>query len=413
MKPSFSFLLFVGAFLLVIACNPEEVNIDNPPNLRVLSADEQALIQTSNDFTFDLFKTIHQNQADENIFISPLSIDIALTMTVNGASEDTKSVMKETLGLENLNDEQANEAIKELTALLLDMDKKVALSVANSIWYRNIFTLKNGFSELIQSYYDGTIEGLNFDSPTAKDDINQWVENKTQGKIKDLISQIKASDVMFLVNAIYFKADWQQQFDKDQTRESMFTLENGSQVPVQMMFTEEAEVSRYKHSLFQLVEIPYGNGQFNMVILLPNEGKTTQDVMNALNGEDLSEWIAQADSITPELYLPRFKMEFKMNLKDPLTEMGMGLPFTEDAEFHNFFNENIGEKLFIDRVIHQSFIEVNEEGSEAAAATAVVIGLESANLDNIVRVDHPFVFLIRENHTGAILFAGKMMEPEE
>ena len=405
-------LFFLLIISLLTACNSEEVNVDNPPNLRALSGDEQELIQTSNNFTFDLFKAIYQTQSDENIFISPLSVDIALAMTVNGASGDTKEVMKQTLGLENLSDEAANEAVKKLTELLLGMDRKVTLSIANSIWYQDAFTLKDGFSDLIQTYYDGTIESLNFDDPGAKDIINQWVEGKTQGKIKDLISQIKDSDVMFLVNAIYFKADWQQQFDKEQTRESMFTLENGTQVPVQMMFTEEAKVSRYKHTVFQLVEIPYGNGQFNMMVLLPNEGKTTGDVMNVLNGAQLEEWIAQADTLTPKLYLPKFKMEFKMNLKEPLTDMGMGLPFTEKAEFHEFFNEDVGEKLFIDRVIHQSLIEVNEEGTEAAAATAVGIGLVSIDLDKLIRIDRPFVFLIRENHTGAVLFAGKMMHPE-
>jgi serpin B len=149
-----------------------------------------------------------------------------------------------------------------------------------------------------------------------------------------------------------------------------------------------------------------------MIVLLPNEDKTTQNVMNVLNGAQLEEWIAQADTLTPKLYLPKFKMEFKMNLKEPLTDMGMELPFTEEAEFSEFFNEDVGEKLFIDRVMHQSFIEVNEEGTEAAAATAVGIGLVSIDLDKLIRIDRPFVFLIRENHTGAVLFAGKMMHPE-
>ncbi len=405
-----TYIIF-ACHILFFACNSEEVSTENPPNLRVLSADEKTLIQTSNDFSFDLFKAIHQAQGEENIFISPLSVDIALAMTLNGASGDTKTVMQQTLGVETLNVDEANKAVKDLTSLLLDMDKKVALSIANSIWFHDVFTLKNGFADMVETYYDGTIEGLNFDDPGTKDIINQWVAGKTQDKIQNLISQIKDSDVMMLVNAIYFKAAWQYEFDKDQTREASFTLENGNEVNVSMMFTEEAKVSRFKHELFQLVEIPYGNGQFNMVILLPNEGKSTRNVMEVLNNQNLKGWLAEADTLTPELYLPKFKMKFKMNLKEPLTDMGMGLPFSEEAEFHGFFNENVGHKLFMDRVIHQSFIEVSEEGTEAAAATAVAIGLESINLDNIIRIDRPFIFLIRENHTGAVLFAGKMMNP--
>lgn len=404
-------------FMLLTRCTEEKVGMDNSPNLRTLSAEEQELVQTSNTFTFDLFKTVNEAEGDQNVFISPLSVDIALHMTVNGATGETKEVMKQTLGVEHLTDEEVNTAARDLTNLLLQMDKKVALSTANSIWYDNQLNLQSGFSQLIENYYSGKIAGLNFDDPATKDIINGWVEDKTKGKIKDLIESVDDASVMFLVNAIYFKADWMYQFEKSQTKEDQFTMENGNQVPVQMMFSKGVKLRYHANETLQLLEIPYGNGQFNMVMLLPNHQYTTQDVINALTAQDLKNWIDQADTLTPQLYMPKFTMKFKIdNMKDVLSKMGMGLPFTDEAEFNGFFQESVGKNLAINKVIHQSFIEVHEEGSEAAAATAV----EIVNRTSIgggstmtIRIDHPFVFLICEKHSEAVLFAGKMMNPTQ
>lgn len=214
---------------------------------------------------------------------------------------------------------------------------------------------------------------------------------------------------MFLVNAVYFKADWKYQFDKSQTKEDAFTLEDGSQVPVQMMFSKGVKLKHYMDDTFQLLDLPYGNGQFNMAILLPAAGKTTADIMPMLSFQNLQSWLDKAGTLTPQLFLPKFTMKFKMDLKDPLIDMGMQLPFTSAAEFPGFFEEEA--PCSIDRVIHQSFIEVNEEGAEAAAATAVSIELTSVNTGNTIRIDRPFVFFIHEKHSGTILFAGRLMNP--
>lgn len=406
------FALFVS-LLFTQCCEDPMGGQKTQPDLRPISGSAETLVETSNSFAVDLFRSIHQEKSEENIFISPLSVDIALHMTVNGATGETKEVMKETLGVANLSDEEVNEAAKLLMEQLLSMDQDVALAIANSIWFRDEYTLQSGFDQLIQDSYDGRIEGLNFNNPEAKSTINQWVEGQTQGKIKNLISQIKDSDVMFLINAIYFKANWQYQFDPAKTREASFYLMNETAVPVPMMSNEGAKVNYNYEDELQVVELPYGNGQFSMIVLLPQGGNTVADLINNLTTEQFNNWLQQTDTLTTHLMMPKFKTEFKLNLSDVLKGMGMELPFTADANFGEFFNKIPGEKLYMDRVIHQTFIEVNEDGSEAAAATAVAIGLESINLErpSMIRLDRPFAYFIHEKHTGAILFAGTMINP--
>lgn len=397
--------------LLFVRCAEEKIDIDNSPNLRKLSTNEQELIQTSNTFALDLFKAINKSKGNENIFISPLSVDLALNMAVNGAAGETQQEMKETMGIQDISNEAANIASRDLIDFLHNIDKKVSLSIANAIWYKHELTLENGFSQLIEEYYKGKIEGLDFNDPTAKDIINKWVEDQTQGKIKDLIEKVSPAAAMFLVNAIYFKADWMYQFEKSQTKEDKFTLEDGSQVPVQMMFSKGVELKHYTNEALQLLDIPYGNGQFSMVVLLPHQGKTTEEVLSSLSPQELQDWIDRANTFTPQLFMPKFTLKFKMELIEPLMDMGMERPFSNAAEFPHFFEET--KSLMISTVTHQAFIEVNEEGAEAAAATAIGVELTSVGLNEppVIRIDRPFVFFIREKHSGAILFAGKMMDP--
>ncbi|MEM9831883.1 MAG: serpin family protein [Bacteroidota bacterium] len=408
-------VIFLFVSLLFMQCSEDDPvgNQNNAPDLRPISGSAETLVETSNSFAIDLFRSIHQEKSGENIFISPLSVDIALHMATNGATDETKAVMKETLGVADLSDDEVNGAAKSLTEQLLSMDQDVALAIANSIWFHDAFTLQSGFDQMIQEYYDGRIEGLDFSQPETKETINQWVEGQTQGKIKDLISQIKDTDVMFLINAVYFKANWQYQFDPAETREAPFYLDNGTTSSVPFMSNEGSKVKYNYEEGLQIIDVPYGNGQFSMVMLLPTDQNTVTDLMSGLTTDQLTSWLEQTDTLTTHLMMPKFKTEFKLNLSDVLKGMGMELPFTTDANFDGFFNEIPGEKLYMDRVIHQSFIEVNEEGSEAAAATAVAIGVESINLErpDIIVVNRPFAYFIREKHTGALLFAGTMMNP--
>ncbi len=386
----------------------------NLPNLAPLSGEARTLVESSNGFALDIFRQVYQANPTENVVLSPPSIDVALHMATNGATGDTKAEMKQTLGVADASDDEINQAVRDLSAQLLSMDRRVTLSLANSIWFHNEFTLQAGFDELIQTYYDGRIEGLDFEDPTTKDRINGWVADKTQGKITNLLEEVKEIDVMYLINAIYFKADWQYRFDLKQTQDAPFYLEDGGEVMVPTMFSEGVKLRSYYGSSFQLLDIPYGNGQFSLVILLPHADGSVAETMGQLNPADLSTWIAEADTLSPQLYLPKFKASFKIDAKEELKELGMKLPFGSGANFDGFFNEIPGGRLYIDRVIHEAVIEVNEAGSEAAAATLVAVGLRSTGgtpQPAVVRVDRPFAYFIRERHTGAILFAGTMMNP--
>ena len=290
----------------------------------------------------------------------------------------------------------------------------MTLSLANSIWFYDKFTLQAGFDELIQTYYDGRIEGLDFKDPGTKDRINGWVADKTQGKITNLLEEVKDIDVMYLINAIYFKADWQYRFDAKQTQDAPFYLEDGGEVMAPTMFSEGVKLRSYYGSSFQLLDIPYGNGQFSLVILLPHADGSLAETMSQLNPANLSTWIAEADTLTPQLYLPKFKASFRMNAVESLMELGMKLPFGQQANFGGFFSQGPVGRLYIDRVIHEAVIEVNEAGSEAAAATVVAVSFLSLGSEPqpaFVRVDRPFAYFIRERHTKAILFAGTMMNP--
>ncbi|MFP4339549.1 MAG: serpin family protein [Cyclobacteriaceae bacterium] len=411
------FPLILAALSLLTACSDENIgSMNNAPNLRELSVPEQELVQTSNNFAFDIFRQVEALSEDKNIFISPLSISMALHMTANGATAETKEEMKAVLGVSQLSDAEANQAVEDLTDLLLSMDRKVALSIANSIWFTNSLTLEDEFAQLIEKHYNGRIEGLDFGNTEAvRNTINGWVEQKTNGKIKNLLEGISPDAVMYLINAIYFKADWQYKFDKDKTKAEAFYPEAGSSVQVPTMFSAGIKFRSYHHNKFRLVELPYGNGQFKMSILLPHPGFTTDDVLAELDAESFSQWSSQADTMNTEFYMPRFKSEFKTELKPSLMALGMERPFGPGADFSHFFQEDIGSALQISKVIHQSFIEVNESGTEAAAATAVEIGRTSAGPKDppVVRIDRSFIYLIHEKQSGAILFAGKMLNPQE
>lgn len=402
MKKLFA-LLLVGS---ISACDGPVTPTDNTPDLRILSDAEIQVSQGANDFAFNLLKNI-QKQSIENEFISPLSVSMALAMTMNGAAPDTQQSILNTIDYGNFSVAEVNKAYKDLTSLLLTMDSKVQLGIANSVWYSDKYNVHTDFSNTIAEYYDGVVKGLDFSNDHSKDIVNQWVENKTNGRIKELLSSISADEIMFLINAIYFKGEWTYQFDKSRTHQAPFYKADGTTSSVDMMFSKGVKMRHYQNEQHQLFEIPYGNQQFNFTILMPHDPADINEMIVSLSADALAEWLHEADSLNPELELPKFKMEWKVNIKDKLESMGMKM-----TGFPNLFEEQL--PLGISRVIHQTFLDVNEEGSEAAAATAVGIELTSIpDKPTRITIDKPFIFMIREKHTGVILFIGQFIDPDE
>ncbi|HEX5169932.1 MAG TPA: serpin family protein [Cyclobacteriaceae bacterium] len=389
---------------LVVACDDSTIDPGNEPNLRELSASEVQVTVAANEFAFDLFRKI-QKASPQNNFISPLSISMALGMTLNGASNETQKTFLQTIHFGELTPDEINTGYNDLTSLLLSMDRKVKLGIANSVWYSDKYHVKENFSTTIAKYYDGKTTGINFSDEHSKDIINGWVEDKTNGRIKDLINQIASDEVMFLVNAIYFKGDWTYQFDKSKTHDAPFHKIDGSSTSVRMMHSEKVKLLHYSDDKIELLDIPYGNKQFNLTVIVPREPAKLQDLLSDLNVANLSFWLSEADSAKPQLELPKFKMTWKADLKEGLKEMGIAM-----AGFPDLFEETL--PLEISRVIHQTYLDVNEEGTEAAAATAV--GIEQTSIGPISKivVDKPFIFLIREKHSEVILFIGQLIDPD-
>jgi serpin B len=395
---------FLPLALLVAACQSNDISKDNEPNLRTLSAAENQVSMGSNQFAFSLFKIIQKEEL-ENTFISPLSVSTALAMTLNGAEGETQQSILNTIDYGNFPATEVNQAYKDITSLLMSMDNRVELGLANSVWHSNRFTVERDFANIITDSYDGTVQSLDFtNKDESKQIINRWVEQKTGDRIKNLIEEISDNQAMFLINAIYFKGDWTYQFDKTKTFNAPFYTPTG-QSTANLMFSKDVKMNLYANNEVQLVDIPYGNEQFNLTVIIPHEASNLKDVISHLNTEDFSSWLDQATEETLALELPKFKMDWKMDLKNKLGELGMRM-----RGFPKLFEEELD--LEISAVIHQSFIEVNEEGSEAAAATAVsVTEVTSVQPPQKITLDKSFVFLIRERQSGVILFIGQLIDP--
>lgn len=400
--------LLISAALLQCTKNPVSTEDEVVPESNWYA---KGLVESDNKFGIKLFKEIVKEQGDTNIFISPLSVSMALGMTYNGADGSTKDAMQKTLELSGLTEEEINESYKNLTRLLTQLDPTVQFQIANSIWYRVGKTPLEGFVNVCKEYFDALVRELDFGDPSAADTINRWVYDNTNGRIEDIVEKpIDGGIVMFLINAIYFKGAWTYQFDEDRTKDDWFFLPDGNKKPCKMM--EQRGLYKYLWTDdFQAVDLAYGNGDFSMTIFLPHLGRDIDSLIERMDRDNFDHWIASLsfseDSFN--IWIPKFKLEYGLKLNDALIALGMGIAFTGAADFSRMYQ---GGGVFIDKVTHKTFVEVNEEGTEAAAVTSVGMANSSQQPTySGFRADRPFVFVIRENQSGVILFIGKIVEP--
>jgi len=401
------FLWVVSAGALVAGCGESFGPIDDLP--RELSLAEGKLIEADNRFAFKLFREINDQEGAKNIFISPLSVAMALGMTYNGAAGTTREAMQEALELQGMDLQEVNESYRSLIDLLRDLDPRVEFLIANSIWYRDMMPIEQDFLDLNRRYFDAAVTALDFSSPNAVDIINAWVSQNTHGKIEEIVDNpIDPLTIMFLINAIYFKGDWTYKFDKSLTQQHPFDLIDGSETTVDMMSYEAETPLRYaSDGDVQIVDLSYGGRAYSMTIVLPASPQGIEAVTDNLTQAQWSSWIAALDSTARQVSLPRFKLEYELTLNNVLEALGMGVAFTDSADFSKLYAPG---GAFISEVKHKTFVDVNEEGTEAAAVTSVEIGLTSAGPWPIV-IDRPFVFAIREDYSGTILFMGKIVDP--
>ena len=395
--------------MILISCKKtSENNLPDKPVPIDLTLKQVSLIESENSFAFDIFREILRSTPDsKNVVISPLSISYALSMTLNGANSATRDSMIKALRMKDITIGEQNQSYKDLTAALLSVDKRVLISIANSVWIENNFVVKKPFTDILTGFYSAESRSFDISDATVPSQINSWIEKKTNGLIKDMIDKLNDNTVMLLINAIYFKGKWNIQFDINATTNRTFTRTDGSNVTAPTMHQTETQ-KIYQGNGFTLAELAYGQGNFVIDILLP-DNNSLASVTPLLTVTGFKNMENNLSARKVNLYFPRFKYGYKKTLKEVLSVMGMRIAFTDAADFSNISDLS----LLINEVTHQAFIETNEEGTEAAAATVVDIGLTSIGPDTPVLIDvnRPFIYFIRETTTNSILFMGKVADP--
>ena len=397
--------IFASMLMLLVgvwSCSGPEENIH-------IGALEKSVMERENTFAWKIFPALNALQEDENVMISPFSISTALSMTYNGARGETQTAMAEVLAYPDMSLEDVNLAYKNLIAYLAGADDKVTLNIANSVWYDALFDIVPEFLTVNRDDYDAEVRALDFNDAASTDTINQWVCEKTNEKIETIIDQIPADAMMYLINALYFKAAWTWEFDPELTVNKGFHNYGGSTVSVPMM-SQNADLDYYQGGDCQILDLPYGDGKYSMTIVLPEYDR---DINAFIADMTQSGWDSLITAFPEEktaldVYLPRFTLEYKAGLKDVLCALGMDIAFNGRADFSGIYAPG---GIWINDVYHKTFIEVNEEGTEAAAATAVEMIYESAG--PVMMIDRPFFFVIREKESGTIFFMGKILNMEE
>jgi serine protease inhibitor len=407
LKTSVGFSLIVSLILLSCLKEPVEILPTDPVQIN-LTSDQVSLIGSENSFAFDIFtKAIEDSQDSQNLMISPLSISSALSMSMNGANGPTRDALLEALRISGITPSIINDSYKNLTKALLSVDKRVSISIANSVWTENNFVVKKPFINILTEFYDAESESFDVNDPSATRKINNWIEGKTNGLIKNMVDKLDNNTVMLLINAIYFKGKWKSHFDKANTVQGSFYKPDGLTAQVPMM-KQTSDFQIYDGDGFTLAEFPYGQGNFVMDIILPDDNAGINGILPLLNNNNYITWLDRMGERKTDLTFPRFKYGFKKELSDILTSMGMGIAFTDNADFSNISDID----LKISFVLHQAFIDTNEEGTEAAAATIVGFIASSSGIGPFVlNIDHSFIYIIRETTTNSILFMGRVSDP--
>jgi serpin B len=404
--------LGVLMFAVLLACAGQASDPAGPPPLitslpRSLSADEQAIQTSVNSFSFELLAQLSDNDPGKNVFVSPLSVSFALGMALNGAAAETRDEMSQTLGFDGLSDEQINQAYRSLIDLLMSLDPSVESEIANSLWHDQVYQIQPTFTDALTTYFDAGVYSRSFGQPQTVEDINGWVSARTHGRIPSIIDDISPDEIMFLINAIYFRGKWRAPFDPRRTQLAAFQGEDGSTGQVPMMSHESDDLSFIYAQDLVAANLAYGNGAFAMALIRPATTGSASDLAKSLTVAQWASIRQRFNTGKAMLRMPRFKLEYKRALNDDLIALGMRRAFDRDyAQFPRMIT--LPAQLFISRVQHRAAVEVDELGTTAAAVTAVGIGITSA--PPVLDFDRPFLFILYEQLSGTILFMGKVVQ---
>lgn len=375
--------------------------------------DNAMLTHAYNGFGLRLFTVLQNTQPKQNTFISPMSIAAALAMTYNGARNETQQAMADTLGVPGMARDQFDQLNSAVLKSLADAGPSVDLAIANSLWARADIPFVPAFMATVRTAYRAELANVNFLAPGTCARINQWVESATRNRITNLVKQqdLTEDTLLIVINAIYFKGTWEKTFDRDATQQLPFTHADGTVRPHPLM-AQSGTYRYYQDEHVQIVRLPYGTGRLSMRVILPARGSSVAAVLATL---DEAQWRAWNDALVSKegtIKLPRFKMEYEAELSTALSALGMGIAFDRNrADFSGM--ATIRERICISAVRHKAFVEVNEEGTEAAAATAVVMMRVTAVMPTerfMMVCDRPFLFAVCDDETGMVLFLGSVQQ---
>ncbi|GBD94795.1 serpin [bacterium BMS3Abin05] len=412
MKKSILVVLFLLLSLAFWQCSRDTSPV-RPGNSRPLTPLEKKLVQSSNTFGWNLFKEAVVENPDQNIFISPLSVSVALGMTVNGAAGETENAMKSTLGFGDMSQTEMDQSYKSLIELLRQLDPNVIFQLANSIWCKQGYSFEQDFLNKTRTYFQAEVKSLNFSDPKTVDIINQWAKDHTNGKITRILDNIPSDMIMYLINAIYFKGTWTYRFNKDYTKSDLFYLSDGTQDSCKLM-NQKGDFEYFSTGRFEAIDLPYGDGAYSMTVFLPREGVDIDSLIAQLTPVAWRQWMAKFSKQSGTILLPKFKIHYDILLNNVLQKLGMEIAFNpQRADFTRMLKIQQQGNVYIGMVKHNTFVRVDEEGTEAAAVTTVGIGVTSVGPRGFLMVvNRPFLFVIREHASNTILFAGKIVRPQ-
>ncbi len=401
-------ILIFLIILLFASCDKQAANdTANDNNTKLKSA----IVDQNNSFSIDIFKKIIDNEdTEKNVFISPLSMYYALSMAGTGAANETYAEFVKLLGWENKTQEEVLVSMKDLYSDLMPSQSGITFEIANSLWQKKGFPIKESYKNQTREYFDAEVRELDFASPEAVDVINSWIEVKTNNKIKDMLDVIPYDAIMYLINAVYFNANWKYQFDEEDNIDDVFTQANGNTGSVTYM-RQKTDLQYLNNNLFTSVKMPYTDSSYFMTVFLPNQNLTADELISEMSIEKWNKWSEEYTAQEVTITLPKFKYSFgTRNINDELKSLGLIKAYNAyEADFLGITDEQV----FISRVMHKAFIEVNEKGSEAAAATIVEVFNTSAGYpEYCLNANRPFVFAICHQPTNSILFIGKVAYPE-
>lgn len=366
---------------------------------------DRQLIRGMNGFAFRVFSHLSKHNNHRNLLISPLSLTMAIALLHNGADGKTAQELAELLGIDKIEVETANTAY---AALRGELERRGHLSIANSLWAQQGVIVKQDFIESSQKFYAAAVANLNFADSNARSVINDWVKHKTKGKIGEIVrsGDLDANTILILLNAIYFKGVWKQKFSPDNTKEASFTISDGKS-KVQPMMAQSGVYEYYQSQDFQAIELPYSDGDISAIVFLPDEQSSLSNFLQRLDLPKFQQWRSQLSRMSGDLELPRFKIEYEESLIDALTTLGLKVALSDRANYQKICDG----LLTISEIRHKAFMEVNEQGTEAAAVTAVNVQRALIVQKFKMVINRPFFCAILDRKTGVILFMGSIWEP--